>query len=80
MTSEQAQEWFTKELVYRGRHNGETIRADAEKCEWDLYEEWVSQCAPPNRDYCDAGIEDILCDAANKGLVPEGVYLILSAW
>ena len=59
--------------------NGTCIKGEAEKMEFGCYEEWLEKDAPPNRSY-DCSLDDILCDAANRGMIPEGTHLIHYSW
>jgi hypothetical protein len=80
LTEDQAQKWIVNCGQYRGWSNGHNIVADVCKSEFEEYEEWLLENAPPNEDFIDSGIETILCDAANRGLVPEGKYIVHYSW
>jgi len=80
LTNEQAQTWISDCGNSRYWKDGNSILFDIQKCEFVEYEEWLKENAPPNKDFIDGGVEVILCDAANRGLIPEGKYIFHYSW
>jgi hypothetical protein len=76
-----AREWVVDYMQFDGRRNGHVVvDEDISKGEFGQYEEWVKDCAPPNKDFIDGDVGAILCDAANHDLIPEGCYIVTFNW
>lgn len=80
ITKLQANDWLTDRAVRYNMRNGENLVCEVEKCEFDFYDEWLRDLAPPNKFSCDADCADLLCDMANRDLIPEGLYIISYSW
>ncbi len=80
ITTLQAIDWLTDRAVLYNMHNGEDLVCEVEKCEFDFYDEWLRDLAPPNKFSCDADCTELLCDMANRDLIPEGLYIISYSW
>lgn len=80
ITTLQAIDWLTDRAVRYNMRNGEQLVVDVEKCEFDSYDEWLRDLAPPNAYDCDADCTELLCDMANRDLIPEGLYIIDYSW
>jgi hypothetical protein len=81
LTKRDAEDWICEECCSHNRSSSSAlIRTNAYKSEFVEYKEWLKEMAPPNQDFCDAGVEAILGDAANRDLIPEGEYLVSFGW
>lgn len=80
ITMLQADDWMVQRSEAYNMHNGEKIVCEVEKCEFEECDEWRRTHAPPNEFNCDADCVDLLCDMANRGIVPEGLYIIDYSW
>ena len=80
ITENQARDWIVGCGEMHQWNNGHAIIADVSKSEFIEYDQWLRENAPPNQDFIDSGIETLLCDAANRNLIPEGKYIVHYSW
>lgn len=73
ISGEQASEWV-RELGCGLQ--GSTQVVEVVKGEFEDYAKWKETYAPPVLAFIEAGLPQVLRDAANRGAIPEGLYIL----
>lgn len=73
ISGDQASEWV-QELGYGLRASTQVV--EVVKGEFEDYARWRETYAPPVLAFIEAGLSQVLRDAANRGAIPEGLYIL----